>query len=74
MGFHGLTPTGGKGIQTREATFQRMGALTEGHSAPAQFPCRAPLSAWTQGFDCPGHKEPTGAACEGSQRCPCRVP
>jgi hypothetical protein len=45
MDFYGHTLTGGKGIQTREATFQRMDALTDGHPAPAQFPRHTPLSA-----------------------------
>jgi len=66
VGFYGLTPTGGKGIQTRETTFQLMGALTDSHPAPAEFPFRASLAAWSQFFDCPGHKEPTGAAFEGA--------
>ena len=65
-GVHGLTTTGGKGIETRETTFQLIGALTDGHPAPAAFTFRAPLSAWSQAFDCTGHQEPPGAAFEGA--------
>ena len=43
-GFHGLAPTGGKGIQARETTCHLMGALTDGHPAPAEFPFRTALS------------------------------
>jgi hypothetical protein len=66
VGFYGLTPTGGKGSQTREPTFQLMGALTAGHPAPAAFPFCASLAAGSQCFDCPGYKEPSGAAFEGA--------
>ena len=44
VGFHGLAPTGGKGIQARETTFHLMGALTDGHPAPAEFTFRTSLS------------------------------
>ena len=62
----GQPSTGCEGIQTRETTFQLMDALADSHSAPAEFPFCAPLSAWPQFFDCPGHKEPAGATLEGS--------
>ena len=46
VGFHRLTTTGSKGIQTRETTLQLMHALPDGHPAPAECPFRVPLSAW----------------------------
>ena len=60
------TTTGGEGSQARETTCQRMGALTDGHPAPAAFPFRPPLSAWPELFDRPCHTEPAGATWEGA--------
>jgi hypothetical protein len=45
-GFHGLTPTGGKGLQARETTVQLMGAFTDGHPAPAECTFRTSLATW----------------------------
>lgn len=64
---HRLTTTRCEGIQTRETTFHLMRALTDSHSAPAEFSFRAPLPAWPQFCDRPCHKEPAGAPGEGSR-------
>jgi hypothetical protein len=66
VGFHRLTTTGSKSIQTRETTVQLMGTLTDGHPTPAERTFCVPLAAWAQFFHGTGHKEPTGAAIEGS--------
>jgi hypothetical protein len=65
VGFHRLAPPGCEGIETRETTFQGLGALADGHPAPAACMFRASLPAWPQFFDCTCHKEPARAPFEG---------
>src|SRR5262249_48015341 len=64
VGFHRLTATGSKGIQTCATTCQLRQALTDSHSAPAERTFRVSLSAWSQFLHGTGQKEPTGAALE----------
>src|SRR5262249_50344830 len=66
VGFHRLTTTGSKSIQTRETTVQLLGTLTDGPPTPAERTFCVPLAAWAPFFHGTGHKEPTGAAIEGS--------
>src|SRR5215475_12567029 len=67
-GFHTFTTTCRKDIETGEPALQFVEPFANGHAAPPEFPCCAPLSPGSQFFDGAGHKQPSGTALKRFRR------